>query len=200
MEVKELVKQAEKDYAEYVREQAKLSRDGKADPEFVSLMQSALAHEDRYWETLVKSKKKIVKKQRMRLLRRDNCYANVLTPLPATPKKRRSSEVEKDAQLFEKGADWLEQNRWAKGWHERIELPDGRVVEARCALGSILGAVEGLGDVEPNVTGNRTFERALHRVGLCPDDVIRYNDGPAESLQEVARYLRGLAYRIREGF
>ena len=200
MEAKELVKQAEKDYAEYVREQAKLSRDGNADPEFISLMQTAVEHEDRYWEALVKSRKKIVKKQRMRYLRRENAYGNVLMPLPATPKRRRSSEVEKDAQLFEQGADWLEQNRWTKGWHDRVELPDGRVVEARCALGSILGAVNGLGNYEPNVTGSYTFDRALGRVGLCADDVIRYNDGPAESLQEVARYLRGLAYRIREGF
>lgn len=199
MALKEMLEQSAKDYEEYVREQAKLSREKAADPEFISMMKTAADHEDRYWTTVVKKNKK----QRMMFFRERGTYENNLTPLPyiAPKRKRRLSEQEKDAQLFEKGAEWLEQNHWTRGWRERVELPDGRMVDARCALGSILAAIPALEgcDSTPNDKGQVMIENALGRVGMNMDAVISYNDNHAENLREVARYLRGLAYKIREG-
>jgi hypothetical protein len=202
VELKEMLAQSEREYSDYVRDQAQLSRQGEADPEFMGMMQRAVEHEDRYWQSLVKTRKqKAFKRQhRMRYLRQNSRYAETLLPLPPTPVRQVPSEVEQDARLFERGADWLEQHKWTKGWLDRVVLPDGRVVEARCALGSILAAVPGLEDCDgtPSVSGGHRLNRALGRIDLEMDSVVNYNDGPAESLQEVARYLRGLAYQIRE--
>jgi hypothetical protein len=199
VELKEMLAEASDEYSAYVREQAKLSRQGKADPEFMVMMQQAANFEDEVWQNLSKTRRRKTAKRRMRKLSFHN-WDNVA--LPAVPARKVPSEVEQDARLFEKGADWLEENTWTRGWRQSIELPDGRQVDARCALGSILAVMplyENL-DGGPNDEGERRLNQALGRVGMETSEVIAWNDRHAETLQEVARYLRGLAYRIREGF
>jgi len=198
-----MLAEAETEYNTYVSEQAKLSLAGEGDREFMSLMDSAARHEDRYWEKLFEQRRNkrgrfLTKpKQRMKYLRRT--WDNQLIAVPAVAPKKVPSRQEQDALIFEQGADWLETHKWARGWSEMVTLPDGRTVQARCALGSVLAANHQWDDGgTPTHEGERRLNGALGRLGMCMDDVINYNDNNAKGPREVARYLRGLAYQIRE--
>lgn len=164
------------------------------DPEFVELMTVAANAEDDYWEKKWGWRKGF--KQEVTLNLDRDAETVVVEPKPA-----KTTEAERDARMFEEGADWLEKRGragWTRGWQTTFTLPDGRFVDARCALGTILAARYG-GVPDPAGYPDAQIERALERVGLESGNVMTWNDEEVQSFEEVVKGLRGIAYKIREG-
>src|SRR5262245_48970776 len=105
-----MLAEAEESYNAYVSEQARLSLKGEGDLEFMSLMDSAAEHEDRYWEKLFEQRRDkrgrfmSKPKQRMKYLRRT--WDDPLIAVPAGAPKKGPSEQEQDALNSEPAARW----------------------------------------------------------------------------------------------